>query len=162
MSLRDVNPVNAKVPKRIAMVLSNPGVSPTTGGPVGFWWSELTHPWYAFSEVGYQVSLFSLSGGRCEADAISDPRDPSGYSASDLVSRGFIATPELVALRISMPLWLVEGKHLWQLLKKQARFTKYLLHFTNQAKSPALYATVRPFCATPNDPMAPCLLQAKQ
>jgi len=29
---------------------------------------------------------------------MSDPRDPSGYSASDLISMGFIATPPLVAL----------------------------------------------------------------
>jgi putative intracellular protease/amidase len=98
MSLRDVNPVNAKAPKRIAMVLANPAISPTTGWPVGFWWSELTHPWYAFSEVGYVVTLFSPEGGRCEGDAFSDPRDPSGYSATDLISRGFIATPELAAL----------------------------------------------------------------
>lgn len=35
---------------------------------------------------------------RCEADSLSDPRDPTGYSASDLISMGFIATPKLLAL----------------------------------------------------------------
>ena len=40
----------------------------------------------------------SPDGGRCEPDALSDPRDPSGYSASDLISMGFIATPALAAL----------------------------------------------------------------
>jgi putative intracellular protease/amidase len=98
MSLRDANPVNPKRPKRIALVLSNPAVSPTTGWPVGFWWSELTHPWYAFTEAGYSVELFSPEGGRCEADAMSDPRDSSGYSSSDLISMGFIATAKLAAL----------------------------------------------------------------
>jgi hypothetical protein len=29
---------------------------------------------------------------------MSDPRDPSGYSADDLISMGFIATPKLAAL----------------------------------------------------------------
>ncbi len=29
---------------------------------------------------------------------MSDPRDPSGYSATDLISMGFIATPRLAAL----------------------------------------------------------------
>lgn len=29
---------------------------------------------------------------------MSDPRDPSGYSSSDLISMGFIATPKLAAL----------------------------------------------------------------
>jgi putative intracellular protease/amidase len=98
MSLRDVNPVSPSRPKRIAMVLSNPAVSPTTGWPVGFWWSELTHPWLAFHERGYEVELFSPDGGRCEPDAMSDPRDASGYSSGDLISMGFIATDNLVTL----------------------------------------------------------------
>ena len=29
---------------------------------------------------------------------MSDPRDPSGYSESDLISRGFLSTPKLAAL----------------------------------------------------------------
>lgn len=98
MSLRDPNPVDARRPRRVAIVLANPAVSTTTGAPVGFWWSELAHPWHEFRERGYEVELFSPDGGRCEADAMSDPRDPSGYSASDLVSMGFIATPALAAL----------------------------------------------------------------
>ncbi len=98
MSLKNVNPVNAKSPKRIALVIANPAVSTTTGWPVGFWWSELTHPYYAFVEKGYRVDVFSPNGGKCEADGLSDPRDPSGYSASDLISMGFLSTPKLAAL----------------------------------------------------------------
>ena len=98
MSLRDPNVANPKKRKRIAIVLSNPARSTTTGWPVGFWWSELTHPYFIFSEHGYEVGMFSPGGGRCEADAMSDPRDPSGYSSSDLISMGFIATPKLAAL----------------------------------------------------------------
>ncbi len=97
MSLRDPNPVNSMKPKRIAIVISNPAVSTTTGWPVGFWWSELTHPYLAFTEQGYEVEIFSPEGGACEADAMSDPRDPTKYSSTDLISMGFIATPELVA-----------------------------------------------------------------
>jgi putative intracellular protease/amidase len=98
MSLKDSNPVSSKRPKRVAIVISNPAVSTTTGWPVGFWWSELTHPYFALTERGYEVEIFSPQGGRCEADAMSDPRDPSGYSSSDLISMGFIATPRLAAL----------------------------------------------------------------
>lgn len=65
---------------------------------MGFWWSELTHPYFMFAEKGYEVEIFSEQGGRCEADAMSDPRDSSAYSASDLISMGFIATPRLAAL----------------------------------------------------------------
>lgn len=98
MSLRDPNRSNDKKPKRVAIVIANPATSTTTGWPVGFWWSELTHPYYAFHEAGYEVEIFSPAGGKCEADPVSDPRDPSGYSASDLISMGFIATPSLAAL----------------------------------------------------------------
>lgn len=98
MSLRDPNATNPKNPKRVAIVISNPAVSSTTGWPVGFWWSELSHPYFAFTEKGYEVEIFSPDGGKCEADAMSDPRDPSGYSSSDLISMGFISTPKLAAL----------------------------------------------------------------
>ena len=98
MSLKNLNPVDAGRRKRIALVIANPAVSSVTGWPVGFWWSELTHPWLAFTEAGYEVELFSPDGGACAPDALSDPRDPSGYSASDLISMGFIATPALSAL----------------------------------------------------------------
>lgn len=98
MSLRDANPTNPATRKRVAIVIANPAVSTTTGWPAGFWWSELTHPYYEFEEAGYEVEVFSPSGGRCEADAMSDPRDASGYSATDLISMGFIATPKLAAL----------------------------------------------------------------
>jgi putative intracellular protease/amidase len=98
MSLKNDNAVNPEHPKRIAMVLANPAVSTTTGWPVGFWWSELSHPYAAFTDRGYAVEIFSYDGGACEADSLSDPRDPSGYSANDLISMGFIATPKLVAM----------------------------------------------------------------
>lgn len=98
MSLRDPNVVSPRAKKRVAIVIANPAVSTTTGWPVGFWWSELTHPWHAFTEAGYEGEVFSPNGGRCEADAMSDPNDASGYSRSDLISQGFIHTPELKAL----------------------------------------------------------------
>ena len=98
MSLKDSNVVNPKNTKRVAIVVSNAAVSTTTGWPVGFWWSELTHPYYMLTEKGYAVEIFSPNGGKCEADGMSDPRDPSGYSASDLISMGFIATPKLATL----------------------------------------------------------------
>jgi len=98
MSLKDPNSVNPKRARRIAIVLANPAVSTTTGWPVGFWWSELSHPYFAFLEKGYEVELFSPNGGKCEADAMSDPRDASGYSETDLISMGFIATPKLASL----------------------------------------------------------------
>ena len=65
MSHKNLNPVNAASPKRVAIVISNPAVSTTTGWPVGFWWSELSHPYYRFTELGYHVEIFSPDGGAC-------------------------------------------------------------------------------------------------
>ncbi|WP_143198036.1 hypothetical protein [Bradyrhizobium sp. AS23.2] len=94
----DVNPVDPHQPKRIAIVVSNAAISGNTGWPVGFWWSELTHTFHMFIERGYEVEVFSPNGGRCEADPMSDPRDESRWSAGDLISMGFIHTPEYVRL----------------------------------------------------------------
>jgi len=94
MSLRDPNVTNPNKKRRIAMVLANPAVSTTTGWPVGFWWSELSHPYFVMTEKGYELEIFSPKGGKCEADAMSDPRDASGYSAEDLISLGFISSPK--------------------------------------------------------------------
>jgi putative intracellular protease/amidase len=103
MSLKDTNVINPRARKRVAIVIASPAISTTTGWPVGFWWSELTHPYYEFTEAGYEVEIFSPNGGKCQADGMSDPRDSSGYSASDLISMGFIATPQLAALVENTP-----------------------------------------------------------
>jgi len=47
-------------------VIANPAVSSTTVWPVGFWWSELTHPCHLFVGHGLEVAVFSLDGGRSQ------------------------------------------------------------------------------------------------
>ncbi|MBL9049378.1 MAG: type 1 glutamine amidotransferase domain-containing protein [Tabrizicola sp.] len=84
--------------KRVLMVAANPGVSPTTGWPVGFWWAELTHPYWTFTEAGYAVDIVSPKGGDLAADGYSDPEDASGYSAADILSLGFKKSPSHAAL----------------------------------------------------------------
>jgi putative intracellular protease/amidase len=76
-------------PKQILVVASNPSVSEQTGWPIGFWWAELTHPYWEFVERGYEVTIASPEGGALVPDGFSDPEDESGYSAHDLISLGF-------------------------------------------------------------------------
>lgn len=97
MSHKNLNPVDPKRPKRAAIVISNPAVSSTTGWPVGFWWAELTHPYFAFTEAGWEVDIYSPDGGRCDADAMSDPDDVSQWQAEDVISRGYKHDPAFVA-----------------------------------------------------------------
>lgn len=89
--------------KKVLLVAANPATSPTTGWPIGFWWAELTHPWWAFTEAGYEVELRSPAGGTLQADAYSDPEDASGYSAHDLLSLGFKRSPAHARLLADTP-----------------------------------------------------------
>ena len=98
MSHKNLNPVNTSNPKRVAIVISNPAVSTTTGWPVGFWWSELTHPYFKLTEKGHDVEIFSYFGGKCEADAMSNPEDVSHWQAEDVISRGYIHNPNFMKL----------------------------------------------------------------
>jgi len=75
---------------KILMVTSSPSVSEQTGWPIGFWAAELTHPLRVFQEAGYEVTLASTEGGKVEMDAYSNPLDESGYSASDIISLGYL------------------------------------------------------------------------
>jgi putative intracellular protease/amidase len=90
--------IRAETPKRILMVIANPATSTTLGIPVGFWGAELTHAWHVFEEAGYDVTIASPDGGKCELDAWSDPRDESKYSFGDLITLGFLNTPEYMQL----------------------------------------------------------------
>jgi len=90
-------------PKRVLIVVANPSTSTTMGWPVGFWAAELTHPCYELTERGVEVTIASPDGGKVEMDSLSDPRDPSQWSAEDLVSMGFVHTPALMDLLESTP-----------------------------------------------------------
>ena len=94
----NINVTSTTRRKRVLLIAANPATSPTTGWPVGFWWAELTHPYWAFTEAGYEVEIRSPAGGPLQADSFSDPDDPSGYSAHDIVSLGFKRSPTHMAL----------------------------------------------------------------
>jgi putative intracellular protease/amidase len=89
--------------KRVLIVVANPSISTTLGWRVGFWGAELTHPYYELTERGVEVTIASPDGGRVEMDALSDPRDPSQWSAEDLITMGFVNTPALVERLESTP-----------------------------------------------------------
>lgn len=96
--LRHVHPHGAPPKGRILMVASSPSVSDQTGWPIGFWAAELTHPMLVFQEAGYAIDLVSTEGGDLVMDGYSNPTDPSGYSAHDVISLGFLQKPEFDAL----------------------------------------------------------------
>lgn len=94
----NLNIVDPQHKKKVLLVVANPAVSPRTGWPVGFWWAELSHPYWAFVEAGYEVEIRSPDGGALQPDGFSDPEDASGYSAHDILSLGFKKSPAHAAL----------------------------------------------------------------
>ena len=94
----NVNVTNATTKKKVLLIAANPSTSRTTGWPIGFWWAELTHPYWTFTEAGYDVEIRSPAGGTLEADGFSDPEHESGYSAHDLISLGFKKSPRHAGL----------------------------------------------------------------
>src|SRR5256885_16969014 len=74
-------------PKHVLVVVANEAVSTTTGWQVGFWAAELTHAYFEFTRVGYDVTIASPDGGKVIVDRLSDPRDPSRWSTDDQIGR---------------------------------------------------------------------------
>ncbi|GAB4293869.1 MAG: type 1 glutamine amidotransferase domain-containing protein [Desulfuromonadia bacterium] len=89
--------------RKILIVVANPSVSTTTGWPVGFWASELIHPYDCLVAAGYRVAIASPNGGKVELDAYSDPRDASGYSRDDTLSLKYLEDQSFVALLQNTP-----------------------------------------------------------
>ncbi len=77
---------------KILMIVASPTQN-AMGWPVGFWASELTHPYDELTHAGYTVEIASPKGGEVSVDAYSDPRHESNYSAHDFVSLGFLTSP---------------------------------------------------------------------
>ena len=100
---RSVDLLHPDAPKRVLIVASNPSVSEQTGLPIGFWWMEVTHTYWEFTEAGYQVVIASPQGGSLQADSWSDPRDDNRLAAEDLISLGFINSPDHMALLEKTP-----------------------------------------------------------
>jgi putative intracellular protease/amidase len=62
-----------------------------------FWLSEVTHPYWHLTERGVQVDFASPAGGKVVYDPYSNPYFEHSTEPEDLVSKGFLSDPALVA-----------------------------------------------------------------
>ena len=62
-----------------------------------FWLAELTHPYWNFSERGHEIQIASPIGGKITPDPSSNPYFESSWEKEDIVSKGFLSDPALVA-----------------------------------------------------------------
>lgn len=146
----NVNRLDSANPRRVLVIAANPATSPVTGWPVGFWWSELTHPWWTFREHGYEVDVVSPAGGDLEADPWSDPRDASGYSADDILTLGFISSPDCARILRDTPalagvdparydaLFVVGGQSPMVTMAGDAALRRYVTDFYESGKVVAI------------------------
>ena len=92
-------------PKRIVFVVSHPAKSSTSDTAIGYWLPELAHPWWAFTQKGYQLTIASPKGVKLMHDAMSDPDGGRFANPADLISLGFkTSRPTMDAIAASKPL----------------------------------------------------------
>lgn len=86
--------------RRVLFVVSNPATNTPTGWTIGFWLSELAHPYADFVAAGWEPVIASPEGGAVTHDAMSDPESPNARGV-DLISTGFKHHPVTVGLLAS-------------------------------------------------------------
>ena len=141
----------SSTPKRVLLVVANPTVSTTLGWPVGFWAAEATHPYYELTERGVELTIASPDGGKVTFDGYSDPRDESRWASEDLITMGFVNTPECMALLESTPkladldwaaydaLMVAGGQAPMFTFRDNADLKRALAHFYEAEKPTAAY-----------------------
>lgn len=67
-----------------------------TNAQIGYWLSELTHPYFLLSERGIEIDFASPCGGKVTFAAESDPYHPKSWEPFDLISKGFLSDKALV------------------------------------------------------------------
>lgn len=84
--------------KRILFVVSNEVNPGPAGFAIGYWLGELAHPYWAFQQRGWAMSMVSPNGGPVVHDAMSDPEGGRFGPAQDFLSIGFKRSPRMAPL----------------------------------------------------------------
>lgn len=88
----------APVTKRVLFVVSNEVDPGPAGFAVGYWLAELAHPYWAFQQRGYALTIVSPQGGPVAPDAMSDPEGGRFGPPQDFLSIGFKRSARIAPL----------------------------------------------------------------
>jgi len=88
----------ASSPKRVIFVVSNEVTPGPAGFPIGYYLTELAHPYWSFQQRGYTIDIASPNGGRAVHDAMSDPEGGRFGPPQDFLSIGFKHSPRVKPL----------------------------------------------------------------
>lgn len=83
---------------KVLMVVTSHDKMGDTGEATGFWLAELTHPYFALVDAGFQVDIVSIKGGKA-------PIDPRSLEQPDELDKRFLnSKPLMASLENSKPL----------------------------------------------------------
>lgn len=85
-------------PKKILIVTTSHNVLGKTGYPTGVWLPEMTHPFSALANAGFNITIASVKGGNVPIDPYSVPSNPQGTNRDDPITEKFLHTPAYVAM----------------------------------------------------------------
>lgn len=81
----------------ILFIVTSHAMLGNTGKPTGLWLEELTTPYYAFIDAGYEVQIVSIAGGNVPIDPRSKAPLGQNPESVDRFLKDTVATQKLVA-----------------------------------------------------------------
>ena len=85
-------------PKKVLIVTTSHNILGKTGYPTGVWLPEMTHPFSALQNAGFNITIASVNGGNVPIDPYSIPSNPQGTNRDDPITDKFLHTPADVAI----------------------------------------------------------------
>ena len=79
--------------KNVLIVTTSYNVLGKTGYPTGLWLPEMTHPFFALQNAGFNITVASVKGGNVPIDPYSVPSNPQGTNRDDPITDKFLHTP---------------------------------------------------------------------
>jgi putative intracellular protease/amidase len=98
-------------PKKVLIVTTSHNILGKTGYPTGLWLPEMTHPFSALQNAGFNITVASVNGGNVPIDPYSVPSNPQGTNKDDPITDKFLHTSADVAiLNHTVPLSTINPK----------------------------------------------------
>ena len=92
------NATAQNTPKKVLIVTTSHNILGKTGYPTGVWLPEMTHPFSALQNAGFNITVASVNGGNVPIDPYSIPSNPLGTNRDDPITEKFLHTPADVAI----------------------------------------------------------------
>lgn len=83
---------------KVLIVVTSHNVLGKTGYPTGLWLPEMTHPYYALKNAGFNIVVGSPKGGNTPIDPYSIPSNPQGTNRDDPITEKFLSSPNDASL----------------------------------------------------------------